>query len=85
MSAGGVEPRRQAIEVLRDSLLDVILKGANALDVGARRAAVLIGNPDGGIAGAVVPAVVGRRVRLIVPVGLVVSAVSMALTQRFFQ
>ena len=49
---------------------DIVLKGANALDVRARRAAVLIGNPDGGTAGAIVPAVVGRRIRLIVPVGL---------------
>jgi len=49
---------------------DIVLKGANALDVHAKRAAVLIGNPDGGTAGAIVPAVVGRRVRLIVPVGL---------------
>ena len=49
---------------------DVIVKGANALDVRRRRAAVLIGHPMTGTAGAAIPAVAGRRVRLIVPVGL---------------
>jgi hypothetical protein len=49
---------------------DVILKGANAVDLSARKAAVLIGHPMAGTAGAVIPAVAGRRVRLIIPVGL---------------
>ncbi len=49
---------------------DVILKGANALDLRTRRAAVLIGDTRGGTAAAAMQAVVGRRVRLIVPVGL---------------
>lgn len=49
---------------------DLVLKGANALDLATKRAAVLIGDPRAGTAGAIVPAVVGRRVRLIVPVGL---------------
>lgn len=49
---------------------DVILKGANALDLAARRAAVLIGDPRGGTAAAAMQAVIGRRARLIVPVGL---------------
>lgn len=49
---------------------DVILKGANALDLTARRAAVLIGDTRGGTAAAAMQAVVGRRARLIVPVGL---------------
>jgi len=48
---------------------DVILKGANALDP-LRRAAVLIGHPQGGTALAALSAAVGRRVRLILPVGL---------------
>ncbi len=49
---------------------DVILKGANALDLTNRRAAVLIGDPRAGTAGAAMQAVIGRRARLIVPVGL---------------
>jgi hypothetical protein len=48
---------------------DVILKGANAFDP-CRRAAVQIGHPSGGTILAAVPTVIGRRVRLIIPVGL---------------
>jgi hypothetical protein len=48
---------------------DVVIKGANAFD---RRGqpAVLIGHPKGGTVLALMTAVIGRRVRLIVPVGL---------------
>lgn len=49
---------------------DVIMKGANAVDLETRRAAVLIGHPQAGTIGASLPAYFGRRVRLIVPVGL---------------
>lgn len=49
---------------------DVILKGANALDLARRQAGVLIGHPRGGTAGAALQAAAGRRVRLILPVGL---------------
>jgi hypothetical protein len=49
---------------------DVVLKGANALDVRRGHAAVYIGHPQAGTAGAILPAVVGRRVKLILPVGL---------------
>jgi hypothetical protein len=49
---------------------DVILKGANAVDLMHHRAAVLIGHPRGGTIAAAVHAVVGRRVRLILPVGV---------------
>jgi hypothetical protein len=49
---------------------DVILKGANALDMSTGQAAVLVGHPMGGTVGAAIPAVIGRRVQLIVPVGL---------------
>ena len=49
---------------------DVILKGANALDLSRSQAAILIGHPKGGTIGAAIQAVVGRRVRLILPVGL---------------
>ncbi len=49
---------------------DVILKGANALDLSRRQAAILVGDPKAGTAGAAIRAVYGRRARLIVPVGL---------------
>lgn len=49
---------------------DVILKGANSLDMSQKRAAVLIGDRRGGTIGASLQAVVGRRVRLLLPVGL---------------
>ena len=49
---------------------DVIVKGANALDLVHKRAAVLIGNPEGGTITAALPAIIGRRVRLIIPIGL---------------
>ena len=49
---------------------DVVLKGANAVDLATRQAAVLIGHPKGGTIAAALQAVVGRRVRLILPVGL---------------
>ncbi|MBN1583147.1 MAG: hypothetical protein JXA89_20730 [Anaerolineae bacterium] len=48
---------------------DVVLKGANAFDPYGKPA-VQIGHPQGGTIMSVIPAVIGRRVRLIVPVGL---------------
>jgi hypothetical protein len=48
---------------------DAILKGANAFDPYGH-AAVQVGNPQGGTILAAVSAVIGRRVRLFVPVGL---------------
>ncbi len=49
---------------------DVILKGANSLDLLNKRAAILIGHPRGGTITAALQAVTGRRVRLLIPVGL---------------
>jgi hypothetical protein len=49
---------------------DIILKGANAVNLVQRRAAILIGDPKAGTIGASLPVVVGRRVQLIIPVGL---------------
>lgn len=49
---------------------DVILKGANAVDLARKQAAILIGHPKGGTIVAALQAVVGRRVHLIFPVGL---------------
>jgi hypothetical protein len=49
---------------------DVIVKGANSVDLIHKRAAVLIGHPQGGTIATALQAVTGRRVRLILPVGL---------------
>jgi hypothetical protein len=56
------------IDALKEG--DVILKGANALDLTRRQAAILIGHPKAGTIGLALPAVIGRRVKLIIPVGL---------------
>jgi hypothetical protein len=49
---------------------DVIMKGANAVNLLDRRAGVLIGHPKGGTTSALMQAVAGRRVHLLVPVGV---------------
>lgn len=49
---------------------DMIIKGANALDLKRRQAAVLVGHPRGGTIVAALQAAVGRRVGLMIPVGL---------------
>jgi len=69
---GGVWQRGKTIFDVVDDLEegDLILKGANALDLARRRAAILIGHPQGGTIAAALGAVIGRRVRLILPVGL---------------
>lgn len=56
------------VDELREG--DVILKGANAIDLRGRQAAVLIGDPTGGTVLKALQALIGRRVRLILPVGL---------------
>lgn len=49
---------------------DVILKGANALDLANKRAGIFIAHPKGGTSSAILSAVIGRRVTLLLPVGL---------------
>jgi len=49
---------------------DYIVKGANALDVSRRQAAILVGNPSGGTGMLALQASIGRRVGVILPVGL---------------
>ena len=68
----GVWRKGKEISDVADELRtgDVVLKGANALSVDGSRAAVLIGHPQAGTIGLALPAVFGRRVRLIIPVGL---------------
>jgi hypothetical protein len=68
----GVLQQNRTIEDVAEDLKegDVILKGANALDITRREAAVLVGNPTGGTIFHALRAAVGRRVKLIIPVGL---------------
>jgi len=70
--SNGVWHKGKTISDVVDSLRegDVIIKGANALDLERKQAAVLIGHPKAGTIGLALPAILGRRVRLIVPVGL---------------
>jgi hypothetical protein len=49
---------------------DIILKGVNAIDLIQKRGAILIAHPKAGTIGVSLQAVIGRRVRLILPVGL---------------
>ncbi|MBN2449153.1 MAG: hypothetical protein JXR77_02120 [Lentisphaeria bacterium] len=49
---------------------DVFLKGANAVNYERGQAGVLIGHPSGGTVGAILGAIVARRIRLLHPVGL---------------
>ena len=56
------------IEELKEG--DVILKGANAVDLQRKQAAILIGHPKAGTIALALQAVLGRRVKLIIPVGL---------------
>ncbi len=68
---GTWQPGKTIFDVVGDLTEgDVILKGANALDPAHTRAAILIGHPQGGTITAALQAVVGRRVRLVLPVGL---------------
>ncbi len=55
-----------------DGLLkgDIIIKGANAVDIINRKAAILIGDPKAGTAGLALQAAYGRRVSLYLPAGL---------------
>lgn len=49
---------------------DVILKGANCINLSKKQAGILIGHPKGGTIVIALQAVVGRRVQLFIPVGL---------------
>lgn len=49
---------------------DIIVKGANAVSMDRTQAGVLIANPNMGTSAPVLQAVIGRRVGLIIPVGL---------------
>ncbi len=49
---------------------DIIFKGANAVNLKKKEAAVLIGHPQGGTTVVALQAIAGRRVRCIIPVGV---------------
>lgn len=49
---------------------DIIFKGANAVNLATGESAVLAGNPTSGTMGPIYRAAIGRRVRVIVPVGV---------------
>ncbi|MCW4006339.1 MAG: hypothetical protein NWF04_07080 [Candidatus Bathyarchaeota archaeon] len=70
--SNGVWQKGKTLADVADSLKpgDCIVKGANALDLQGRQAAVLVGHPKAGTAAVAIPAVFGRRVKLIVAVGL---------------
>ncbi|MGI6368127.1 MAG: hypothetical protein ACOX2L_07200 [Anaerolineae bacterium] len=54
----------------RMSAGDVYIKGANALNYNTGVAGVSIGNPTGGTVGGALGHIVGRKLRLLIPVGL---------------
>ncbi|MDG5813626.1 hypothetical protein QA601_00910 [Chitinispirillales bacterium ANBcel5] len=49
---------------------DIIIKGANCVNLCSKKAGVLIGHPEGGTIIAALQANIGKRVELIIPVGL---------------
>jgi len=49
---------------------DVYLKGANAVDYVGGIAGVLIGSPTGGTVGAVLGNIIGKKIHLVIPIGL---------------
>jgi hypothetical protein len=56
------------IDTLKEG--DIIIKGANAINLEHKQAAILIGHPKAGTIGVTLPAVVGRRIKLIIAAGL---------------
>ena len=68
----GVWQKGKTISDVVDNLKqgDVILKGANCVNLPHKQAGILIGHPKGGTIMEALQAVVGRRVKLILPVGL---------------
>ena len=61
-------PLPEAVKKLKAG--DVVMKGANALDYKNKMAAINILDPAGGTTGITMPFVIGRKVNLVIPVGL---------------
>jgi hypothetical protein len=77
LSKGKLQKEQTIFDVV-DNLKegDVILKGANAIDLINKKAAILIGHPNAGTIGVALQAMAGRRVDLILPVGVEKRVVS---------
>ena len=71
ITKGDWQQGKTIFDVANDlGLGDVILKGANAVNLASRQAGLYIANPQLGTIGASLPAIVGRRAMLVVPVGV---------------
>lgn len=57
-----------ALDSLKEG--DIVVKGANCVDPVHKKAGILIRHPKGGTILAALQAIIGRRVRLVLPVGL---------------
>jgi len=60
--------RYNAVEHMKQG--DIYIKGANALDYVNNIAGVLIGSGTGGTVGAVLGSVIGKKIELVIPIGL---------------
>ncbi|MBC7235446.1 MAG: hypothetical protein H5T69_06355 [Chloroflexi bacterium] len=60
--------RFSVLEVMKEG--DIYIKGANALNYAAGVAGVTIGHPTGGTLGGALGAVISKKLRLLIPVGL---------------
>ena len=58
----------EAVQMLSPG--DVVIKGANLLDYQNKLAGVCIAAPNSGTAGTIIPYVIARRAKLIIPIGL---------------
>ncbi len=70
--SGGVWQKGKTIFDVADQLIegDVILKGANCINLRQNKAGIFIQHPGGGTTLTLLQAVIGRRVRLVIPAGL---------------
>ncbi len=68
---GKWQPGKTVFDVLQTlKKRDLILKGANAISLPSFKPGIYIGHPEAGTIGAILPLVVGKRLSLLVPVGL---------------
>jgi hypothetical protein len=68
---GEVDPKLDRFNAVKDMKSgDIYIKGANALDYNKRTAGVLIGDLKGGTVGGVLGHLIGKKIELIIPIGL---------------
>jgi hypothetical protein len=60
--------RFSVLEVMQEG--DIYIKGANALNYAAGVAGITIGHPTGGTIGGALGAIISKKIRLLIPVGL---------------